>query len=262
MTAPGTGYLLRLYRGRQWSQLGQELRAASRVADISGARYAYRQLVRPLLARRRARSRYADAILSQSPLTPEMVSRHRLRERLDAEAADTSHRSLGGVREQRVYIARRMQKPHVVDAQAFGTRGAFPFKDRRVVELSLHLPESLTRRRGYHRGLARRALDGVLPPTIQWRRDKTGFSPDYYARLSAHRDGMRDTIESVGASDAIHDYLDLKKMRSALDALSSVPDWARGAPGFSGDPAALVLDQGLILLHFLRWCAATGMAAY
>jgi asparagine synthase (glutamine-hydrolysing) len=262
MTAHGVGYLMRLFTGRQWSLLAQEVHAGSRVAGASRSRYAYGQVLRPLLTRHRERSRLADSVLADSPLTAVVIAEHRLHERLDQEAVDAFRRSLSGVREQRVYHATRMQKPYTVDAQSLGTRGTFPFKDRRVIELSLHLPESLTRYRGYGRGLVRRAFDGVLPPEIQWRVDKTGFSPDYFARLRAHRHTMRDTIESVSANDPIRDYLDLAKMRSTLDNLSDVSDWSRDAPGRSRNTATLVLDQGLILLHFLRSCTATGMAAY
>jgi len=154
-----------------------------------------------------------------------------------------------------------MQRPLMAHAEAFGTRVSLPFKDRRVIDLSLHLPESLTTYRGYRRGLVRRAFDGVLPPLIQWRRDKTAFSPDYYHRLRASRCRMRDEIESVRADDAINGYLDIAKMRSTLDALSDAPDWSRGVPGLPGDPAALLLDAGLILLHFLRWSGAATNAA-
>ena len=45
------------------------------------------------------------------------------------------------------------------------------------------------------------------------------------------------------------------------DALSDAPDWSRGVPGLPGDPAALLLDAGLILLHFLRWSGAATNAA-
>jgi asparagine synthase (glutamine-hydrolysing) len=256
MTAHGNDYLLHLFEGGRWLRLAKEIHAGSRVDGVSAARHGYRHVVRPMLARRRLENDFSNRAIAHSPLTPEMISRHRLRERLDHEAAENHRRSIGSVRDQRVYAAQRMLRPHGAYAGAFGTRPTFPFKDRRIVELSIHLPESLTRYRGYRRGLVRRAFDGVLPPAIQWRRDKVAFSPDYYSRLRAHRHKMRDEIESLSANDPIHAYLDIGKMRSALAALSEVPDWSRGVPGLPGDPAMLLLDQGMILLHFLRWFSA------
>jgi asparagine synthase (glutamine-hydrolysing) len=262
MTAHGRDYLVHLFTGGRWLRMAREIHAGSRAYETSRARYALQHVARPFLARRRARSQFAEVTLAQSPLAAEMISRYRLHERLDGEAAAAARRARRSIREQRVYAASRLQKPEGAYAEAFGTRATFPFKDRRVMELSIHLPESLTRHRGYTRGLVRQALDGILPPAIQWRRDKTAFSPDYYGRLKAHRHQMRDEIESVGADDPVRGYLDLTKMRSALNALSDVPDWAQGAPGFRGDPAALVLDLGMILLRFLRWSGTAEGAIY
>jgi asparagine synthase (glutamine-hydrolysing) len=260
VTAHGHEYLLHLFAGGRWLRLAKEVHAGSGVDEVSAARFAYRHVVRPLFARRRQRDDFADLAIAQSPLTPEMISRHRLRERLEHEAAANSRRSIGTVGHQRVYAANRMMRPQGAYAESFGVRSTYPFKDRRVVELSLHLPESLTRYRGYRRGLVRRAFDGVLPSRVQWRRDKVAFSPDYYGRLRAQRQQMRDVIESVSANDPVCGYLDLGKMRSALDALSRRADWSRGVPGAMGDPAMLVLDQGLGLLHFLRWCGVDDRA--
>jgi asparagine synthase (glutamine-hydrolysing) len=254
MTAHGKEYLLHLLTERRWLRLVRALRGESRVQGVSRTRHAFRQLVRPLFARRRVRSQFARRALAESPLAPELITRYRIYERLDEAADAAARRSRGSIRDQRVYAASRLQRPDGAYTEAFGTRGAFPFRDRRVIELSIHLPESLTRFRGYSRGLVRRSLDGMLPPSIQWRRDKMAFSPNYHSRLRSARDQMREELEGVRADDPIHRYLDLQKMRAALSALSEVPDWSRGAPGFPGPSAAVVLDHGLLLLRFVRWC--------
>jgi asparagine synthase (glutamine-hydrolysing) len=261
MTARSEYYFPRLFTGGQWWDLARELRAGSRAHKTSTARYAYRHVVRPLLARRDTGDRFAAIALAQTPLAAEMISRHRVRERLIDEGAASVQRSFHDFHEQRVYAAGRMQKPQGPFSEAFGMRSAFPFKDRRVMELSLHLPESLATYKGYPRGLVRRALDGVLPPSIQWRLDKKAFSPDYYHRLRAYRHQMREEIESVGLSDSVRGYVDLGKMRATLDTLNDAPDWSQGAHGLPGDPAALQLDQGLILLRFVRWCDLSGSVA-
>jgi asparagine synthase (glutamine-hydrolysing) len=254
MTASGNPYLPRLFREGQWLRLAREIRAGSAAYGASKLRFTYGRVVHPLLTRRSVRSDFADAAILQSPLTPELMTRYGLHERLSHEGTERARREVGPFREQRIFHAKRLQRPQVATPNAFGLRTAFPFRDQRVIAMALHLPESLTRYRGHSRGLVRRALDGVLPPMVQWRRDTMPFSPDYFSRLRAARDRMRDELEAVRADDPIQAYLDIGKMRSTLAAFSAAPDWTPGASGLAGDPATMLLDNGFVLLRFARWC--------
>ena len=56
---------------------------------------------------------------------------------------------------------------------------AFPFADRRLIEFMNNLPEEKLILQGWPRGLIRMAMDGILPPKIQFRLDKVPFSPGY-----------------------------------------------------------------------------------
>jgi len=50
-----------------------------------------------------------------------------------------------------------------------------PFLDHRLVELAFALPDDFKRRGGWSKYGLRRALDGFLPASVVWRRDKKGF---------------------------------------------------------------------------------------
>jgi asparagine synthase (glutamine-hydrolysing) len=50
-----------------------------------------------------------------------------------------------------------------------------PFLDHRLVELAFALPDNVKRRDGWSKYGLRRALDGFLPSSVVWRRDKKGF---------------------------------------------------------------------------------------
>jgi asparagine synthase (glutamine-hydrolysing) len=50
-----------------------------------------------------------------------------------------------------------------------------PFLDHRLVELAFALPDSAKVHRGWSKYALRRALDGLLPDAVVWRRDKKGF---------------------------------------------------------------------------------------
>ncbi len=58
-------------------------------------------------------------------------------------------------------------------AAAHGVDPCYPFYDRRLVELSASLAGNQKLHDGWTRIVMRRAMDGILPPNIQWRKHKT-----------------------------------------------------------------------------------------
>jgi asparagine synthase (glutamine-hydrolysing) len=60
-------------------------------------------------------------------------------------------------------------------SMAFSIESRVPFLDHRLVELAFALPDNVKRRDGWSKYGLRRALDGLLPPAVVWRRDKKGF---------------------------------------------------------------------------------------
>jgi asparagine synthase (glutamine-hydrolysing) len=60
-------------------------------------------------------------------------------------------------------------------SMAFSIESRVPFLDHRLVELAFALPDAVKRSAGWSKYGMRRALEGVLPRSIVWRRDKKGF---------------------------------------------------------------------------------------
>jgi asparagine synthase (glutamine-hydrolysing) len=60
-------------------------------------------------------------------------------------------------------------------SMAFSIESRVPFLDHRLVELAFALPDHVKRSAGWSKYGLRRALDGLLPRSIVWRRDKKGF---------------------------------------------------------------------------------------
>jgi asparagine synthase (glutamine-hydrolysing) len=60
-------------------------------------------------------------------------------------------------------------------SMAFSIESRVPFLDHRLVELAFALPDRVKRSAGWSKYGLRRALDGLLPRSIVWRRDKKGF---------------------------------------------------------------------------------------
>jgi asparagine synthase (glutamine-hydrolysing) len=60
-------------------------------------------------------------------------------------------------------------------SMAFSIESRVPFLDHRLVELAFALPDPAKQHRGWSKYALRRALDGILPDGVVWRRDKKGF---------------------------------------------------------------------------------------
>jgi len=60
-------------------------------------------------------------------------------------------------------------------SMAFSIESRVPFLDHRLVELAFALPDATKVHAGWSKYALRRALDGLLPASVVWRRDKKGF---------------------------------------------------------------------------------------
>jgi asparagine synthase (glutamine-hydrolysing) len=60
-------------------------------------------------------------------------------------------------------------------SMAFSIESRVPFLDHRLVELAFALPDQVKRSAGWSKYGLRRALAGLLPRSVVWRRDKKGF---------------------------------------------------------------------------------------
>ncbi|MGI9146228.1 MAG: asparagine synthase (glutamine-hydrolyzing) [Chloroflexota bacterium] len=82
-------------------------------------------------------------------------------------------------------------------SMAFSLESRVPFLDHRLVELAFALPDSFKRHAGWSKYGLRRALEGFLPTSVVWRRDKQGFPTPLGAWL---RDGR-----AMAATDLLSD---------------------------------------------------------
>lgn len=91
-----------------------------------------------------------------------------------------------------------------------------PLVDKRVLEFCLALPADLNVHDGYPRYLVRAALDGILPPRIQWRTDKVAFSPDYGLRYNAQLGMAREYVAAIGPGDPVRSVIDVDHLGKLL----------------------------------------------
>jgi asparagine synthase (glutamine-hydrolysing) len=97
-------------------------------------------------------------------------------------------------------------------AAAFAIEPRYPFFDRRLIEFCLALPPGQRIQNGWTRSILRRAMAGILPPEIQWRKNKSDISVGFRLNLLKFE---RETLERVilHHPEIIQNYVDLSSLQ-------------------------------------------------
>ena len=114
--------------------------------------------------------------------------------------------------------AQAMRHPHLTVgrerydrvAAALGIEPRDPFLDIRVLQFSLSLPNSVVEDQGWPKLLLRRAMTGMLPDQILWRRGRDHLGWDFTQSLFASRPAWKTELE--GAS-TLSDYLSYDELQ-------------------------------------------------
>ena len=98
-----------------------------------------------------------------------------------------------------------------------GCEVRFPFFDRRLVSFALAVPEDQKLRDGWTRSVLRRAMDGILPTEVQWRRTKIDFGGELARGLARHhRDVLARAAQPAGLLGGIVDATALHRRLEAF----------------------------------------------
>jgi hypothetical protein len=123
-----------------------------------------------------------------------------------------------------------------------------PLLDRRIVQFVLSLPPEMFVAGGWDRGLYRMAMKGLLPEKIRWRRDKQPFTPDYFRRVLASREGILDLLAGASRSALVRRYVNLKAITDQLAKVRRRGGW----DAWECDTQRVV-GFGVAVVAFLRW---------
>jgi len=89
------------------------------------------------------------------------------------------------------------------------------------VTYALAVPDREKLRNGWPRSVLRRAMEGILPPKVQWRRSKVDFGSELSMGLVRHHSDLLHEMLRDGA--AIGEYVDLAAARAAVARLIASP---------------------------------------
>lgn len=246
----GYGRLADLARQRRWATLYRELRG---VAAESGRR-AEPMLIgavlsQGLLGRLRSRvvaGRGAARPESLALLNPDLSRSTDLAERM--RQADEIYRQ--AARSESSLQLWNVSSPGVSRAfetlrragDQVGVELRFPFYDQRLVRYSLAIPEREKLKDGWSRSVLRRAMAGILPDKVRWRRGKVDFGAELAAGLIRHHAELLDALLRDGAP--VSEYVDLAAARRIVADL-------RASPSPSGSPALYGLWRTVFLALWL-----------
>jgi asparagine synthase (glutamine-hydrolysing) len=130
----------------------------------------------------------------------------------------------------------------------FGIDGLFPFLDKRIVDFCLGVPPEQFVEGGHPRSLLRRAMQGILPEKIQWRKNKHPYTPDFHRRVLNSMQEMLSFMDTIKPDDPLNKYIDLQRIKSQFYQIQP----AKGRKDWDRQTAGIVV-KGLIAIRFLHW---------
>ena len=101
-------------------------------------------------------------------------------------------------------------------AGGMGIETGYPFCDRRLIEFCLSLPPEQKLRDGWSRWVMRGAMEGILPPKVQWRGGKGTLSPHCSRGLKRYERALLDEVILDGDS-GLEAYVEMDALRSAYE---------------------------------------------
>ncbi|ESX57971.1 asparagine synthase [Mesorhizobium sp. LSHC422A00] len=244
VVSQGHGHLHELADAGKWMELWRELRSASNTYGdgMLGLYYQFLTLYGP--AWRIARiKRFANRVLGKLRRHPtgrpatswrglintDLAMRTDLVERFRRAGYMSPAVSASETLTHRWLLSNGMV-PHafeVLDKAAanFGVEPRYPFWDKPLVEFCLALPGAEKLNQGFGRSVLRRAMEGILPPAVQWRRDKIDFTSNLVKGMLGNH---RDLLDKVLVKDAarIAPYVNLPEVTAAYGRISSQPEAA------------------------------------
>jgi asparagine synthase (glutamine-hydrolysing) len=127
---------------------------------------------------------------------------------------------------------------------AFSIETRCPFLDRRLIEFSLAIPSEQKLSDGWTRLIQRKAMEGILPPKVQWRLYKADLGYNFVFSLRGRDRQM--LLESLfDEPEVLADYVDMDELRNIHQSFDS-----NGLKGARDSSARLYIAA--VLARWLR----------
>ncbi len=219
----GLSYITELAKNWQWFDFIREANQISNHYNISFRNLFLNYGIKPLAPKqirkgwKRLRHREIAAEgFDYLTIRPDFVRRLNLRDQIRTVRDDRNVRPKT-VREGQIQTLTSgmhalLNETYGKLASSFSIELRHPFFDRRVVEFSLALPPQQKLHDGWSRRIMRQAMNGILPKEVQWRIQKTNFTPNFVHGLLTYES---ENIEKLMLEDInmIDAYVDVAALR-------------------------------------------------
>lgn len=245
----------RLVRSGRWVRWLRGVNTLSRGLDPSWGKLALRHGIgafapEAFLDRYRGwRGGEASAPAPPPLIRPEFARRTRLEER-ERELTRNGTAASSRADHARVLSLPRYQfAMELIDgtASAFGIMHRFPFFDRRLVEFCIAIPPDQKLTDGWTRWIQRRAMEGILPPAVQWRVHKGNLGYNFIRGMMTEAHAMEADLFDSGV---LEDFIDMEVLRATHRR------FVASAPGLEANADAMALYQAAVLARWLRGIGA------
>ena len=237
VTSPGPGYLQELaarfrllklireiYRKNQSKRNGSTTKSGKRINFLRTLKSFVKAMIDGQLQRFRPKYRtpaWAHDIYHALAIDDGFMKEVSLKERFYSKKKLPSSGSTRMRQYRRInydYVPQRLEYC-AIKAQTYRMEYRHPLLDKRLIEFYLSLPARMKVQNGYGRYILRKATEGILPPEIQWRTDKTGtVVPSIFIRMKQDQEAIRELIEKARNSHIKH-YVDYDRMLDMLERI-------------------------------------------
>ena len=162
-----------------------------------------------------AHARYRDAV-AETPLLPGEAPR------------DRRMREVLYLNQTRFLLMLLDRKDRM--SMAVGLEVRVPFCDHRLVQYAWNIPWAMKSWRGREKGILRRALEGVLPEDLLWRKKSAYPSMTNPVYAAAMKDKLERVLADKGSP--LHVLLDVARVRASLASDGAIG--GEGAGGLGG----------------------------
>lgn len=152
------------------------------------------------------------------------------RELLEAHSFSTLKQSVDSFKDifelQKLEVS-AIQLPHLLryedrNSMRHSIETRLPFLDYRMVEASLSTKPEYKIRAGWTKYILRKALEGILPESVIWRKNKLGFNAPEKRWLNYHEEKMK---EEISQSKLLKEITNIDKLLNNFSSLSLRNKW-------------------------------------
>jgi len=121
----------------------------------------------------------------------------------------------------------KIQLPHLLkqedrNSMRHSIEARLPFLDYRMVEASLSTKSEFKINRGWTKYILRNALEGILPASVIWRKNKLGFNAPEKTWINQHETKMK---EEISQSKLLKEITNIDKLLNTFGSLSLKNKW-------------------------------------